>query len=124
MPNNTLNDLLERYPAEVGRLARAVRSFILKCVPDAEESVDGSAPVVAYGYGTGYKGMICTLILSKTGVKLGVAYGATLSDPKQLLEGSGKLHRFVPLRTAADLTRPGLTALLRSSRQAARARLI
>jgi hypothetical protein len=123
MPNKSLDALFEGYPDEVGGLARSARAFIYETVPDVQETVDASAPVVSYGYGTGYKGMICTLILSKTGVKLGVVYGATLPDPKHLLEGPGKVHRYVSLRTAADLRRPGLGALLRSSRQAARARL-
>jgi len=54
--------------------------------------------VVGYGYGPGYKGPVCTLILSKTGVKLGLPYAAALSDPDGLLEGTGKVHRFVQLR--------------------------
>ena len=123
MPEKTLDRMLERYPSEVGRLAREARAFILEIVPDVQETADGSVPVVGYGYGTGYKGMVCTLILSKSGVKLGVSYGATLPDPKHLLEGSGKVHRYVPLRTAAGLRQPGLATLLRAARQAARARL-
>ena len=59
--------------------------------------------------------------LSKSGVKLGLVGGATLPDPHGLLEGSGKVHRYVPLASADDAARPGVRALLASA-LAARAR--
>jgi len=51
-----------------------------------------------------------------------VANGSTLQDPEHLLEGSGKVHRYVRLESADDLRNAALKALLRSSREAARAR--
>jgi hypothetical protein len=47
--------------------------------------------------------MVCTLILSKSGVKLGLVGGAALSDPYGLLAGTGKVHRHVQLRAPEDL---------------------
>ena len=41
----------------------------------------------------GLSGNVCTLILSKSGVKLGLVHGSELADPNGLLEGSGKVHR-------------------------------
>jgi len=123
MPPRTLESLLERYPADVQRLGCAARALILRVLPDTEETVDGTAPVVGYGYGTGYKGAVCTLLLSKGGVKIGVAYGATLPDPDHLMSGSGKVHRFVQLRSLADLRNASLLTLLRAARAAARDRL-
>jgi hypothetical protein len=95
----------------------------LEIIPEAQQTIDDSAAVVGYGYAPGYKAMICTVILSQTGVKLGLAYGASLADPKRLLAGSGKVHRYVALRTADDLRQPGLIELLRAASRAARARL-
>ena len=123
MPGRTLETILERYPTEVQTLARAARTLILGVLPDVEETVDGSAPVIGYGYGTGNKGVVCTLLLSKTGVKIGVAHGAALPDPDHLLVGSGKVHRYVEVRAASELRRPALTKLLKASHEAARARL-
>ncbi|MBI3494240.1 MAG: hypothetical protein HY047_21035 [Acidobacteria bacterium] len=48
-------------------------------------------------------------------MKLGVVRGAELPDPKHLLEGSGKVHRYVALKTRADLKRPGLKPLLKAA---------
>jgi hypothetical protein len=62
------------------------------------------------------------LILSREGVKIGIARGAELSDPKKLMQGSGKVHRHVQLRTIADLKRPGLKPLLKAALNAWRER--
>jgi hypothetical protein len=65
---------------------------------------------------TGQKGQaVCTLILSRSGVKLGIVRGSELSDPKQLMRGSGKVHRHVQLNTIADLKRPGLGSLFKAA---------
>ena len=122
MATKGFDKLLGKYPADVQSLALDARRFILESLPAAEESVDESAPVVGYGYGSGYKGIICTLILSKSGVKLGLARAAELPDPDGLLEGSGKVHRYVQLYTAADLRKPGLRQLLKMAKAAWQAR--
>lgn len=115
MPAMTLERLLGRYPADVQALAVRARELILHTLREVEESLDGSAGVIGYGYGPGYKGLVCTLILSKTGVKLGLAHGARLPDPDRLLEGSGKTHRYVPLRAPSDIRKPGVTRLLKAA---------
>jgi hypothetical protein len=81
---------LGRYPTEVQDLARAARTLILEVLPGVEETVDASAPVIGYGYGTGYKGAVCTLLLSRSGVKIGVPYGATLADSGPSAHGHGQ----------------------------------
>jgi hypothetical protein len=122
MPARTFDSLLQAYPPNVTALASTARKFVLDALPAAEETVDASVPVIGYGYGPGYKGLICTLMLSKSGVKLGVARGAELADPRGLLEGSGKLHRHVPLKHPSDLRRPGLKQLIESAAKAWRER--
>ena len=118
MATMTFDQLLVRYPDEVRALAASARKFIRGFVPRADETVDESAGVVGFGRGSGYKGMLCTLILSKSGVKLGLAHGTSLPDPDGLLEGSGKVHRYVQLRAASDLRKPGLARLLKAARAA------
>jgi hypothetical protein len=62
------------------------------------------------------------IILSKSGVKLGIVNGATLPDPKGLLEGAGKRPKYVVLSAPSDLRRPGLAPLLKSAATAVAAR--
>jgi hypothetical protein len=80
---------LATYPPDVQDLARKLRKLVMEAVPGSVEMVDTSAKVIGYGFGAGYKDLICTIMPSKGGVKLGVARGGDLPDPKQLLEGSG-----------------------------------
>lgn len=108
-----VKNFLAEYPPAVEEIALSLRRLILSVVPEAQEMVDRSGRVIGYGYGSGYKDLICTIILSKTGVKLGMVGGAELPDPKGLLEGAGKKHRYVQLQTLADLKKPGLKQLLR-----------
>jgi hypothetical protein len=116
MPNTTdIETFLALYPPEVRDVAMAARDFLAEALPGATETLDGSAKLLAYGYGPGYKGLVCTLLLSQTGVKLGISRGSELQDPKQLMQGSGKVHRHVQLRTTADLKQPGLKPLLKAA---------
>jgi hypothetical protein len=107
-----VDELLARYPEQVRETASAARSFLKKALPDIAESVDESAKLLGFSYGPGYKGLVCTLILSQKEVKLGIFRGTELPDPKRLMTGAGKVHRHVPLRSAADVEQPGLKALL------------
>jgi hypothetical protein len=118
----TFDELADRYPSNVQALARTARKLVLELLPGAEETVDTSANIIGYGYGPGYKGMICTLIFSKSGVKLGLARGAELADPKGLLEGTGKVHRYVRVEAASDLRKPGLKQLMKAALAAWRKR--
>lgn len=112
--NKELDDLLSAYPANVQEVALGARKLILAAAPDANEMVDAPARVIGYGHGDGYKGMICTIILSKQGVKLGFVGGASLPDPNGLLEGAGKKHRYVVLDAAADLEKKGIAELIKA----------
>ena len=107
--------LLAPYPPEVRDVALAAREYLAQVLPGAAETLDESAKLFGYGYGPGYKGLVCTLLLSRTGVKLGIARGSELPDPKQLMQGSGKVHRHVQLRTTEDLKQPGLKPLLKAA---------
>jgi len=116
--SRSVEKLLGAYPSDVQALAQRARGLLLKLLPGVQEGASSSAPVLAYGYGPGYRGMVCTLILSKTGVKLGLVRGAELSDPNGLLEGSGKVHRYIQLRTASDLDRAAVKQLVKAAHTA------
>ena len=104
------------------RLAQSTRRLIRELVPAVEETIDSSGPYAFYGHGPGYKGMICSIILSKGGVKLGLVDAAGLDDPHQLLEGAGKRHRHIVIEAPADLQKPGVRELVRANAAAWRER--
>lgn len=113
--SDPVTGFFDSYPAPVPDLARRLRDLIRSVLPDANEELDRPGRVVGYSYAPGYAGLICTIILSKTGVKLGIIGSAQLPDPLGLLEGSGKQHRYVAFSQQPDFDRPGIKELLRSA---------
>ena len=113
---------LSVYPQRVREIASAARRLLRGMLPGIAETVDESAKLLGYSYGPGYKGLLFTLIMSQTGVKLGIFRGAELADPKRLMSGAGKVHRHVQLRSADDVERPELKRLLKTALAAWRRR--
>jgi hypothetical protein len=118
MRMDSIAQFFTRYPPNVSELAASLRDAIRSAVPDAFETLDEPGRVVGYAVGSGYSGLVCTIIPSKTGVKLGIVRGAELPDPQGLLEGTGKRHRYVQFDKASDLDRAGIEELLRAAREA------
>jgi hypothetical protein len=118
-----IGPFLASYPSAVAEVASALRSKVLKTMPDATETLDQSARVIGYAVGVGYAGLVCTIIPGKKGVKLGLVNGANLNDPQHLMEGAGKRHRYVAFNTRADLERPGVTELIAAAKATAASRV-
>jgi hypothetical protein len=108
----TPEDLLYQYEPAIAELGMRLRSKLFTVLPNIQEVVDESARIIGYGYGPGYKDSICTIIPSKKGIKLGLYKGVELPDPAGLLEGTGKVHKYVNIKTSADLESKPLQALL------------
>ena len=114
-PRKDVTAFLAPYALEVRSLALAARSFVFKMIPDISEQVDAKARIISYGYGPKYADMVCMLMPTKAGVNLGIAYAMELPDPAKLLEGTGKLHRHVKLKSKADLETAALKSLLKAA---------
>ena len=114
MPNqNDIESFLASYPPKsVSSLMRPGGCW--GNVTGAEETLDQSARVIGFGYGPGYKGCVCTLIMSQK-VSSSVSPRFRAARPKGLLGGSGKVHRHVALQTLADLKQPGLKPLIKAA---------
>ncbi len=56
--------------------------------------------------------LVCTIIPSKKGIKLGFYKGSELPDPKKLLTGSGKVHRYVEIKSENDMQDPAIKKLV------------
>src|SRR5580765_3556022 len=108
----TVEDILSRFDEATIELASQLRKFLFEELKDIIEIPDNSINLIGYGYGTGYKDMICTILLSKKGVKLGFYKGSELPDPQKLLTGTGKVHRFVEIKTERDIKQPALKKLV------------
>lgn len=118
----SVRDILSRYDEQVATLAARLREHLLKHLEGITEIPDNSANLIGYGYGSGYKDTICTILLSKKGIKLGFYKGGVLPDPSGLLTGTGNVHKYVEIKTAGDITSPALKALLGEALKASKAR--
>jgi hypothetical protein len=121
--NDTIDQLLMLYNEEVQLLAEGTRKLIRSVLPGINEEADLPAKLLAYGFGPGYKHTICTIILSKKGIKLGLFKGTELPDPQKLLEGSGKVHKYVIINNEKDIKNPAIKTLLKEADKAYRKRI-
>jgi hypothetical protein len=108
--------MLERSSPEVQEIARRLRALVVEVMPDVVEVPwphQGTA-----GYGVGPKKNsehFCYIAPQKERVNFGFFYGAELSDPAGLLEGTGKLLRHVKIKSVEEVERPALRQLLEAA---------
>jgi len=108
----TVEDIFSRFDEKTISLAEKLREFLFKNLNAIMEIPDNSVNLIGYGYGTGYKDLICVIMLSKKGIKLGLNRGSELPDPDKLLTGTGKVHRYVEIKDEAAIKSPALKKLV------------
>ena len=107
-----------KYAPPTAALGMELRAKLRARLPGLHEIVymyeNQNALVISYSpTERGYEAP-CSLALRPDGAKLHFGQGARLSksDPKKLLQGSGKTVRHVDLNSTADLDRPEIEALI------------
>lgn len=116
-----LRKFLQPYDREVQKLALDLRQLVLEELGPCYENIYDAYSAVAIGYGTSERlrdGILHVAVYSKH-VNLGFNDGATLADPKGILQGNGNRIRHVTIKTAEDLKRPELRAYIRRARRQA-----
>jgi hypothetical protein len=101
---------IDAYVKKAGKMsgvAKAVRALVKKTAAACEEYV---SPWKTPAFDS--NGPLCVFVLGKEHLSLAFLRGAVLSDPEELLEGTGKGVRHVKLRSAADVKRPGVKNLI------------
>jgi len=97
--DNRIDAFLSSYDEEIFERALKLREILLANLPGIIEQVDIPAKMIAYCYGQKYSELICVIIPSKKGLKLGFNRGIEMSDPDKLLEGTGKISRYVVVKS-------------------------
>lgn len=113
-PTNKADDFLSQYNEQVYTNATMLRKVIIATLPNIIEQVDIQAKMIAYCYGQKYSELICTIIPSKKGLKLGFNWGTELPDPEYLLEGNGKISRYVLIKSHDQIKSKAIKDLLKS----------
>jgi hypothetical protein len=113
--NNSIDNFLLQYDEKVIENALLLREVLLKKLPGIIEQIDLPAKMIAYCFGQKYAELICVIIPSKKGLKLGFNRGVEIKDPDKLLEGTGKISRYVQIKSAEQITSLPLKKLLASA---------
>jgi hypothetical protein len=112
---------LRPYDPEVRELALELRALVLEEMAPCYENIYDAYSAVAIGYGTSDRlrdGILHVAVYSKH-VNLGFNDGATLADPKGILQGTGNRIRHITIKTKDDIQRPELRAYIRRARKQA-----
>jgi hypothetical protein len=120
-PPTALIKFLKPYAPEIRDLALKLRELVLEEMAPCYENIYDAYSAVAIGYGTSDRlkdGIFHIAVYSKH-VNLGFNDGATLDDPKGILQGSGNRIRHISIKTPEDIKRPELRAYVRRARKKA-----
>jgi hypothetical protein len=118
-----IETFLSQYDEQVFKTAFKLREVLFANLPDVLEQVDLPARMIAYCYGQKYIEMICTIIPSKKGLKLGFYRGVDLPDPDHILEGTGKISRYVIIMSEQQIKSSAIKKLLKAALAAYRKRI-
>ncbi|MBA2421614.1 MAG: DUF1801 domain-containing protein [Chitinophagales bacterium] len=121
--DKNLDDFLSQYDEQVYINVLKLREILFTNLPRIIEQIDLPARMIAYCYGQKYGDMICTIIPSKRGVKLGFYKGVDLPDPDNLLKGTGKISRYIEIRSDNQINVIALKQLLEKALAAYRERI-
>lgn len=112
----TFEDLLEITVPPMQAVARRLREVIVGIDPDVVEVVRLGDRAATYGVGPKKMSEGYAYILPHNGwVNLGFYTGATLPDPKGLMEGTGAKMRHVKIRTVGDADQAAIRRLLKEA---------
>lgn len=98
-----LHEFLNNYSEEVQRVSIELHSLICTALPKIGFGVDVPAKIIAYNYGNKYADMICAVIPSQRGVKLSFNRGVQFKDVKKILNGAGKITRYIQINKLESL---------------------
>jgi hypothetical protein len=106
----SFDEYLENQSPKNRTIIRALRQFVKRVEPGLSEAVKWGN-----GCWVGEKGPVA-YVYSDTGyVQFGFFHGASLKDPKGLLEGKGQYVRHIKVRRASEIDARAFAALLRQA---------
>jgi hypothetical protein len=111
-----LDSFLAKYSNEIEKLTRAAFLWMRKKFPAATVIVYDNYNALAIGFGTTEKtsDAVFSLAAYPRWINLFFLRGATMSDPKKLLQGNGKQVRSITIRSLDDLKHADVVELIDS----------
>ena len=113
-PEEQLKAFIAKFERNLGKQIGECRSVMRERFPTANELVYDNYNFFVIGYCTTERPSDCvvSLAVNAKGIGLSFYHGASLPDPRRILQGSGKQNRFVRLESIATLRRPEIAELL------------
>ncbi len=110
---------LRPYDREIRDLALQLRALVLEEMAPCFENIYDAYSAVAIGYGRSdrLRDGVFHIAVYSTHVNLGFNDGATLADPKGILQGAGNNIRHITIKTPEDIKRPEIRAYIRRARK-------
>jgi hypothetical protein len=108
---------IAKFDPSVARLARSARRALRRRLPTAVELVYDNYNALAIGWGPNERTSeaFVSLAVFPRGVLFYFLRGASLRDPKGLLQGQGKRGRYLRLEQASLIADPDVESLLRAA---------
>jgi hypothetical protein len=113
-PEAQLRSFNGRFDPKHQKFIRSIRSAVRKRFPTANELAYDYSSFFVIGYSPTEQGIdsVVSIAARADRVELYFNHGPQLPDPKKLLQGSGKLTRFVKLESARQLASPDIEAFI------------
>jgi hypothetical protein len=120
-PLPALIRFLKPYDPDIRNLALELRALVLEEMAPCYENIYDAYSAVAIGFGASDRlrdGILHIAVYTKH-VNLGFNEGATLDDPKGILQGDGKQIRHIQFKILEDIKRPPIRSYIRRARKKA-----
>ena len=108
---------LAPFEPRITKLALSTRNLVFEKAPDATELIYDAYNAVATGYGFTGRPSECFIHIAVYArwVNLGFHRGSELSDPKGILQGTGRLIRHIRISEVGDLAVPAVRAFVKQA---------
>lgn len=112
-----LEGFIARFTPQIADRVRAARALLRQRLPGATELAYDNYNALAIGYGPGDKTSeaVFSLAIYPRNVLLYFLPGVGLPDPEGLLQGEGKVGRYLCLKDVALLDEPAIIALIEAA---------
>src|SRR5881628_2818626 len=116
-PEAELAKFMSKYTPEIRAVAEEALVKMRARLPGAVQMVYDNYNALVIGFGPTERASEATfsIVLYPRWVPLFFLHGATFRDPKKILKGSGRIVRHMVLKSAGDLDRPDVRALMQQA---------
>ena len=108
----SVHNFLRPYTLPVQKQALHLHLLLLELLPGINVHLDEPARIIMFNYGPKYVHLVCNIIPSKSALKLGFPRGTRMPNAQGLLQGNGKLSRFMVIPLNKDLPTASIKILV------------